>query len=201
MLLQGHPSIGTGIGLGSNFVRPGAELTDNIIAASDSGAHNAIVVGTGAHDLLFQNNIMLNATAVLVLGPINNMQMLNNTWDNQSFDLPLLEFYGSAESQNLVATGNRFYASQRSPSTWFELSTGSSSFANWQSFSGETGNNNPVSWVDGGRTLASYHQSLGGTADDEAFFMAAMTQVRLSFNSAFTAPAFIAYLRAGLVQQ
>jgi len=72
-------------------------------------------------------------------------------------------------------------------------------FAGCKAATGETGSGSVYQFVHGSRTLASYNASLGGTADRKAFFREALSQLRFTYRSQYSAAAVIAYFRAGFV--
>jgi hypothetical protein len=79
------------------------------------------------------------------------------------------------------------------------LGATSTSLSAWSSAVGDSGSTvlpaNP--YPDPGRTISSYHQSLGAVASQDAFIAQARLQSRTYWRPEYTAAAAIAYVRQG----
>jgi len=90
---------------------------------------------------------------------------------------------------------NNRYHSTRAESGWF---TPGGTLAGWIAESGETGAQaGIVNYFDPLRNIKTYHQSLGGAADTEAFMSEVIQQSRHNWRPAYTACAANNYIREG----
>lgn len=117
----------------------------------------------------------------------------------------------------LNSLNDNTYFSSEPQNEWFTVDSEVLNFTNWQQRSRETGSNaKQVSFSDPTRNVASYHQSIGGAATNEAFLTQARKQSKGTgigvlpsaklgtlpastdtWNNAYTATAVNAYIRTG----
>ena len=127
--------------------------------------------------------------------PYDSLTVENNLFQNPAYDARIINHNGPLLAANF--SGN-IYHSNRDPSEWFRVNGVYYGFDGWVALSGDTGAQAAqVSFVDPGRTLGSYHGSIGGSPTHEAFMAEARQQSKQNWRQAYTAQAVIEYIREG----
>jgi hypothetical protein len=134
-------------------------------------------LGSGSN-ILWKDNVFYG-TPDPAIGPLMQVQGLNNNG-----------------CLNFKAINNRYYFPGWAGHDFGIY--GAQSFEDWQGYTGETGSDSPMTFVDYTRSLGSYNASLGGTSTTQAFFEAAAAQSKYRYDKRYTASAAIAYIREGL---
>lgn len=174
---------------GSEFIAPGAKVTGNILINAP------LSIGKGSNHSL-ERNIIYNAP--LSFAQYTGLTLLKNTFYTTqdrilvySDDMPL--------STGLVADGNKYFSTSAPTGRWF-TTPNEVNFPGWVIKTGETGTGNAFTFKDPNRTIATYYKSLpGGIEDRDAFFFAALNQVKFNYRKDLTASAVITYFRKGFV--
>jgi hypothetical protein len=219
---KGHKDIviaSDGIEVG-NINDAGAVVENNILIGSDAAEGIALKIsplGVGAHNVIFRNNTVYNwpRTVNWVGTPgkeLAHHQVSGIVFEGNLFQMqqpaaepvPFIRSRDTADMSEFALTGNvywheppdvpcvdvmesdmtlREWLSQAKPGGWLRHPQGDQV--------------RKVEFVDPGRTVGSYHATLGKEATLEAFLSEACKQSRRNWREEYTAGAVIEYIREG----
>ena len=179
-------------------------IENNIVANKPPGvgggpAYSIAGPGDGApaYNVILRNNISYNwkGDALAVSFSYDSLTVENNLFQNPAYDARIIYHNGPLLAANF--SGNTYH-SNLDQSEWFLVNGVYYDFDGWVALSGETGAQAAqFEFVDPGRTLATYHGSIGGSPTHEAFMAEARQQSKQNWRQAYTAQAVIQYVRAG----
>jgi hypothetical protein len=181
--------IGGGINVEPDYVQPGMEITDNLLL---HGSPDGISMSVGGDEAVVSGNTLYNALAGLALG--RHMTWSDNVlWTDR--ERPLLLAHELPDMEGFTAIDNRYYHAIRAHA-WFAVPQ-EVDFEQWRSMTDETGSDGSFDFVDPTRDVATYHQSLGGSGETDAFFEEALRRSKSNDRPEYTARALLEYLREG----
>ena len=194
-------------GWGLNFENVGQAVVERNVVAHNVNGHAPYPVtfgiasnGAGVHNLDFQNNIVFdwngctrftgNASQTV------NVSLTNNKFQNEITTDSLIVHNQQESTAGVYSSGNAFN-SIASLGTWMQAGN-VLSLNQWKPMVHDTtsvAQDSP--FPDPNRTIATYHQSIGGQASIEAFMSAARLQSKSNWRTQYTAQAVNDYIRAG----
>ena len=200
-----QPGSARGWGIWMSNVRQ-CVIDRNVIALNSHG-HAPFPVsfdvannGRGIENTIFSNNVVYawngytrftgNASQTV------NVHLINNKFQNQISYEPLIVHDQPSSTQGVTSTNNTFGAIAASWA-WMQ-SGGLISLAQWKPLVRDT--TSVAAWVpfpDPGRSIPTYHASIGGAAGLDAFMTEARRQSRAFWRPQYTAEAVNTYVRAG----
>lgn len=181
----------------------GIEVARNLVLRQDDpevrnsyGLHlgSSTLRDVHVHDNVFYR---LNGRGIRVNvgSTFENLVIEDNVVDMEDLDSRVAEHEGAFSA---FVYRNNVYWTGRAADEWFRVDGADANLAGWEAASGDTGSSTTVpSYPDPTRTLATYHESLGGASDDEAFIETALGQTRWSWDERYTGEAVRAYVAAG----
>jgi hypothetical protein len=179
----------------------------NIVAHNVSG-HAPIPVffdvsnnGIGVGNTTFANNVVYNWNGVSRINgdgsQIFNIQFQNNKFQNHVTAEPLLEHSQQSSTSTFFSAGNVFDTSAAANSC-MQLAGGNIPLSTWKPLVHDTTSvEMPAQFPDPNRTIATYHSSIGGSGNLDAFMMEARNQSKANWRTEYTAHAVNEYIRAG----
>jgi hypothetical protein len=185
-----------------------ATISYNIIANQTIGTFPVPITltpsqnGYGVHNTLLERNIISGWGGSLIVSgngsQISGVVLRNNDFNMNASSSVIVDHQQSVTTNGFDSFNNRF-RSIASSNAWMRLGATSTSLSAWSSAVGDSGSTvlpaNP--YPDPGRTISSYHQSLGAVASQDAFIAQARLQSRTYWRPEYTAAAAIAYVRQG----
>jgi len=185
-----------------------AQVSYNIVANQTQGhfpvplSMGAGALGFGVHNTVVEHNIFSGWGGSAVISG-NSSQFsgvrLNYNDFNQNISTDqIIDHLTSSSTAGFDSLQNRFFCLANA-NAWMLVGSSTTSLAGWGSIVGDSGSttlpNN--AYPDPTRSLARYHQSIGGAANNTAFLTQARLQSRANWRPEYTAAAAIAYVRAG----
>lgn len=185
-----------------------AQVSYNIVANQSAGhfpvplSMGAGALGFGVHNAVVEHNIFSGWGGSAVISGASTqfsgvMLRYNDFNQNVSTD-QIIDHLTSSSTSGFDSLQNRFYCLGNT-NAWMLIGSSTASVATWGSIVGDSGSttlpNN--AYPDPTRSLARYHQSIGGAANNAAFLAQARLQSRANWRAEYTAAAAIAYVRAG----
>jgi hypothetical protein len=194
-------------GWGMNFENVGQALVERNVVAHNVNGHAPYPVtfgvasnGAGVHNLDFQNNVVFDWNGVTRftgnLSQTVNVYLTNNKFQNEITTDALIVHNQSESTAGVYSSGNAFN-SIASFGSWMQAGN-NLSLSQWMPLVHDTtsvAQDSP--FPDPNRTIATYHQSIGGQASIEAFMTAARLQSKSNWRTEYTAQAVNDYIRAG----
>ncbi len=196
-----------GWGIDASNVSSGT-IAYNIVANQGTGTFpipmgiGPAASGFGVFNTVIERNIISGWGGPMMINgnssQISNVLLRNNDFNQNVSTSHIIDHMQSSNTGGLDSVGNRF-RSLAASNAWMRVGSANHSLAGWGSLVGDVGSTalptNP--YPDAGRSIASYHQSIGGTPSHDAFMAQARLQSRAYWRSQYTASAAIAYIRAG----
>jgi hypothetical protein len=138
--------------------------------------------------------IVIDGTGTQITG----VMLRNNDFNQNVTSEHIIAHLNSANAGGFDSQTNRF-RSLASANAWMRVGGTSTSLTGWGAIVGDSGSTVLPSspYPDASRTIATYHQSIGGAASHDAFMAQARLQSRAYWRPQYTAAAAIAYIRAG----
>jgi hypothetical protein len=208
VMLDGNDLLpGDGRGWGLNFENVAEATVDSNVIAHNVSGHAPLPVifgiasnNAGVHNLTFSNNVVYGwGGYVRFVGNLlqtQNVHLGNNVMQNEITQDPLIQHEDVASTLGVISTHNVFFAIA-SPTAWMQAD-GPLSLLQWKLLVHDTTSiADQAPFPDPERTIATYHQTLGGGASLEAFLQEARLQSRATWRPQYTSEAVNAYIRAG----
>jgi hypothetical protein len=179
----------------------------NVISSNVSG-HGPVPLtldvsnnGVGVHDTAFTNNIIYNWNGVSTVKgdgtTIYNITFQNNKLQNHITAEPLIEHDNQSSTAGFNSANNVFDTS----AAWnacMAISGGDISLATWKPLVHDTTSvEQSATFPDPGRSIATYHASIGGSPTLVDFMAQARLQSKAYWRDQYTARAVNDYIRAG----
>jgi hypothetical protein len=191
----------------------GVEVSRNILADQVSGSQGiGLNISSrdkdiNIHDNIFYNwsgqsanstfSLRMNMSNALPNEPVGVVQFKNNILQTSLPGLRLV-VQDSPLSSAYQYAGNSYYWGNAPHAGWWEVQNSGKDQNEWIAASGEVGAKfGATIFSDPSRTIATYHQSIGGGASLESFLVEARKQSRLYWRPQYGAPAVNDYIRAG----
>ena len=179
----------------------------NIVAHNTSG-HAPMPVffdvannGVGVQNTTFAHNVVYNWNGVSQING-NNSQIVNVTFSNNKFQNhitpePLLTHSQSSSTVNFFSANNVF-DTLATASSCMQVNGGNIPLSTWKPMVHDTTSvEQAAQFPDPNRTIATYHASIGGAGNLDAFMMEARQQSKANWRPQYTAAAVNDYIRAG----
>lgn len=214
VIMEGNYLAGQDRGWGievENVNSQGVVIEQNVIARGISPNGQAIGLwpaggeaGMGIAAATVRNNVIYNWRSGTHIGApdpgkiLDNIVFQNNViHESENGGYFLINPFGNQLSPTVFTfSGNRYY-SGKPLGQWF-YAGGPVSFVQWATAVGEVGSiAAAANLADPSRTVATYNGTLGGPATFEAFIAGARALSRANWQTQYTAPAVIQYLRDG----
>ena len=185
------------------------EVSDNIIANQTIGNFQVVMnlygdsAGDGVHNLTIRDNVAHDWGGTVGLQgdstEITNLSIEGNDFQEHTHSGRLLEHYDGSSTASIGSSAdNNFYSDQTAQPGWIIVGGVNTTVASWASqVSDTTSQAAEISYSDPGRTVASYHGTLGETATHDAFIVEARLQSKDNWRTEYTASAVNDYIRAG----
>jgi len=184
-----------------------ATVEGNVVAHNVNGHAPSQAVfevannGRGVEDVLFSGNVFYawggSTTFQGSASQTVNVQLLNNKFQNQITAEPLI-VHQQSDSTATMTSANNVFDTLASQNACMQVGGSSLSLAQWQPLVDDTTSVEQVAqFPDPGRTIATYHQSIGGGSSLEAFLAQARQQSRTNWRAQYTAAVVNDYFRAG----
>ncbi len=185
-----------------------ASVSYNIIANQTLGGFPVPItmnpgnLAFGVKNSTLERNIISGWGGTIVIdgsaSQITGVLLRNNDFNQNVTSEHIIAHLNSANAGGFDSLTNRF-RSLAPTNAWMRVGGTSTSLTGWGAIVGDSGSTvlpaNP--YPDPTRTIASYHQSIGGTPSHDAFMAQARLQSRANWRVQYTAAAAIAYIRAG----
>jgi hypothetical protein len=149
----------------------------------------------GLHNLTLFNNFVLGSEAMSASGPVfSNTAVTQNQFRSPARIINHIDY----EAGDFHYSGNE-YRGDGNPSQWFRVLTANYSLASWAAFMSEPDAATAPA-IDPATVpnVATYHASIGGTASEAAFLLAAREQSRRNWDARYMAAPVIIYLKRHL---
>ena len=214
VVLDGQNLPTTGLDLGWGIIASNINsgtIKRNIVANSSANGwsyyfHTRNGASMGVCNAIFSDNISCDwGGAALRLDNGATADYTGVVFDSNVFQNPNKTTTGAIVESSFGFTSSNMITSNSK----FTLGTSQTRYASingvdytvlssWLSTMGDSGSSvGPKSYVDSSRDLGKYNQYLGGANSHDAFMTSLLSQSRDSWNGSLTAPAFVAYMKAG----
>jgi len=157
--------------------------------------------GRGVENLVFSGNVFYawggSTTFHGGASQTVNVQLLNNKFQNQITAEPLIVHQQSGSTSSMNSAYNVF-DTLASQNACMQVGSGNMSLAQWKPLVNDTTSVEQVAqFPDPGRTIVTYHQSIGGAPSLEAFLAQARQQSKVNWRVEYTADHVNDYIRDG----
>jgi Right handed beta helix region len=185
----------------------GGTVTENVFAGNTGGYPSLIELdgsrGAGVFQIVIHNNVAHNWHGPMRFTgdatKVNNNTVTSNIVQNPGFTNDFLMEHNPLTGLGLFTMGNNRYFRGGSTGGWFQ--PGNTLSAYRASFGDTTSTVAQVPLVASGRTIATYNQSVGGSASYEDYMAQVRQQSRFNWREQYRAAPAIAYIRAGFTPQ
>lgn len=158
--------------------------------------------GTGVHNTLIERNVFYNwGGTASIRGSstqVTSLSLRHNDLADWTVPDQILEHGSSSSTASVSSAHNRFYSTNPS-GAWMRAGSTNYSLNGWKNLVGDT-TSSPLpsnAYPAPTRSIASYHQTLGGSASHDAFMAEARKQSKAFWRPAYTAAAAVQYFREG----
>jgi hypothetical protein len=197
-----------------------AAIRDNVIA-NDGGRGGAAAFslgfgggvsnaseGVGINDLLIEDNVVRNWQQSMSLSgglkpggsgytSLNNLTVRDNDFQFVYWQYHRIVEHSMPVNRAEETWSNNRYHEDAAQTDWFQMGGSRGSFGKWKSDLEPTAKAEQVRYSDPDRGIASYQQSIGGTASLAGFVAAARGQAQGNWSGNFSAGRVIDHVRAG----
>jgi hypothetical protein len=204
-----------GIGLANIDADEGVDVIGNVFAWDISEGHYGRAVSANGQDCGSSSSYPCPVSGVLVedntvynwrggfrfsgsLGDeLDDITVQDNVLENPLDDQArLVNLAPGFDGAVFAFSGNSYY--RGGDANWFRAADVSYDFDGWIGLTGETGaEQGEQAFADPDRTLAAYHESIGGDPSHEAFMARAREQSKHDWDVAYEAAAVNAWIREG----